>query len=75
LTRTRQERIKIYFAGPFFSEAERDWIRATGVGESEGTVVNAIIECSCDLIVRSREELMEVIKTHSGIQTVGSADV
>jgi hypothetical protein len=30
-------------------------------GESEGAVVNAMIECSCDLIVRSREELMEAV--------------
>ena len=30
-------------------------------GESEGAVVNAMIECSCDLVVRSREELMENI--------------
>ncbi|SPF43783.1 Nucleoside 2-deoxyribosyltransferase [Syntrophobacter sp. SbD1] len=29
------------------------------VGESEGAVVNAMIECSCDRIVRSREELLE----------------
>jgi nucleoside 2-deoxyribosyltransferase len=29
LTHTQRERIKIYFAGPLFSEAERDWIRAT----------------------------------------------
>ena len=153
MTHTQRERIKIYFAGPLFSEAERDWIRSTiskieslaaqhgikteiifpydlitqdeidrlganakveifsrckshlddadivialldgsqvddgtaweigyfyakkspeqkiiGIrtdfrraGESEGAVVNAMIECSCDLIVRSREELMEVV--------------
>ncbi len=30
-------------------------------GESEGAVVNARIECSCDWVVRSREELMETI--------------
>jgi nucleoside 2-deoxyribosyltransferase len=30
-------------------------------GESVGAVVNAMIECSCDWIVRSREELMERI--------------
>ena len=30
-------------------------------GESEGTVVNAMIECSCDRIVKSREELVETI--------------
>ncbi len=42
-------------------------------GESEGSVVNPMIECSCDLIVGSREELMEVIKNHTGIRTVGSA--
>jgi nucleoside 2-deoxyribosyltransferase len=30
-------------------------------GESESAVVNAMIEGACDRIVRSREELMEVI--------------
>jgi len=30
-------------------------------GESEGAVVNAMIECSCDWLVRSREELMGTI--------------
>jgi nucleoside 2-deoxyribosyltransferase len=30
-------------------------------GEGEGAVVNAMIECSCDRIVRSKEELLEVI--------------
>ncbi len=30
-------------------------------GESEGAVVNAMIESSCDKIVRSRDKLMEVI--------------
>ena len=30
-------------------------------GECEGAVVNAMIECSCDRIVRSREELLETI--------------
>jgi nucleoside 2-deoxyribosyltransferase len=30
-------------------------------GECEGAVVNPMIECSCDWIVRSREELMERI--------------
>ena len=30
-------------------------------GESAGGVVNSMIECSCDWIVRSREELMETI--------------
>jgi nucleoside 2-deoxyribosyltransferase len=30
-------------------------------GESEDAVVNAMIECSCDLIMRSREELLETI--------------
>ena len=30
-------------------------------GESEGAVVNAMIECSCDWIVRSKEELLEKI--------------
>ncbi len=30
-------------------------------GESEGALVNPMIECSCDKIVRSREELMEAI--------------
>jgi nucleoside 2-deoxyribosyltransferase len=30
-------------------------------GESEGAVVNPMIECSCDWVVRSREELMETI--------------
>ncbi|MGD0401438.1 MAG: nucleoside 2-deoxyribosyltransferase [Syntrophobacteraceae bacterium] len=30
-------------------------------GESEGAVVNAMIEGACDRIVRSREELMETI--------------
>jgi nucleoside 2-deoxyribosyltransferase len=28
-------------------------------GESEGAVVGAMIECSCDRIVRSREEVLE----------------
>jgi nucleoside 2-deoxyribosyltransferase len=28
-------------------------------GESEGAVVGAMIECSCDWIVRSREELLD----------------
>jgi len=145
--------VKIYFAGPLFSEAERDWIRATirkieslaaqrgtkteiifpydlitlsemdhlgpkakleifsrckshlddanlvialldgsqvddgtaweigyffarrspeqkiiGIrtdfrraGECEGAIVNPMIECSCDWVVRSREELMETV--------------
>ena len=30
-------------------------------GESEGSVVNAMIEGACDLIVRTREELLETI--------------
>jgi nucleoside 2-deoxyribosyltransferase len=30
-------------------------------GESKGAVVNPMIECSCDRIVRSTEELMETI--------------
>ncbi|MFZ0943433.1 MAG: nucleoside 2-deoxyribosyltransferase [Syntrophobacteraceae bacterium] len=30
-------------------------------GESEEAKVNAMIECSCDWIVRSREELLEMI--------------
>lgn len=30
-------------------------------GECEGARVNAMIECSCDWIVRSREELLETI--------------
>jgi hypothetical protein len=30
-------------------------------GESEDAIVNPMIECSCDRIVRSREELMERI--------------
>jgi nucleoside 2-deoxyribosyltransferase len=30
-------------------------------GESEGAVVNAMIECSCDWIVRSRKELMGAV--------------
>jgi nucleoside 2-deoxyribosyltransferase len=30
-------------------------------GESEGAVVNVMIECACDWVVRSREELMEVV--------------
>jgi nucleoside 2-deoxyribosyltransferase len=30
-------------------------------GESQGAVVNAMIEAACDLVVRSREELMERI--------------
>ncbi len=29
-------------------------------GESEGAVVNAMIECSCDWVVRSSEELAEL---------------
>jgi nucleoside 2-deoxyribosyltransferase len=32
-------------------------------GESKGAVVNAMIECSCDLIVRSKEELLEKISS------------
>ena len=145
--------MKIYFAGPLFSEAERDWIRATieqietlaakreakveiifpydlikqeevdvlgvnakyeifsrckshlhdvdlvialldgtqvddgtaweigyfyarklpeqtiigirtdfrNAGESRGAVINCMIECSCDRIARSREELLEMV--------------
>ena len=30
-------------------------------GESEGAIVNPMIECSCDWVVRSRDELMETI--------------
>ena len=30
-------------------------------GESEGAVVNAMIEVSCDWIVKSREELLETV--------------
>ena len=30
-------------------------------GECEGALINAMIECSCDRIVRSREELLEII--------------
>jgi nucleoside 2-deoxyribosyltransferase len=30
-------------------------------GESEGAVVNPMIECLCDMIVRSREELMGTV--------------
>jgi nucleoside 2-deoxyribosyltransferase len=30
-------------------------------GESKGAIVNPMIECSCDWIVRSKEELMEAI--------------
>lgn len=30
-------------------------------GESEGVVVNPVIECYCDWIVRSREELLEAV--------------
>ena len=30
-------------------------------GECEGASVNAMVECSCDRIVRSREELLETI--------------
>jgi hypothetical protein len=30
-------------------------------GESEGAVVNAMIEGTCDWIVRSREELLETM--------------
>jgi nucleoside 2-deoxyribosyltransferase len=30
-------------------------------GEREGAIVNPMIECSCDLIVRSRKELVEKI--------------
>ena len=29
-------------------------------GESEGAIVNPMIECSCDWVVRSREELTEL---------------
>jgi nucleoside 2-deoxyribosyltransferase len=31
------------------------------VGESECAVVNAMIECSCDRVVRSREEQLETV--------------
>ncbi|MGA2735236.1 MAG: nucleoside 2-deoxyribosyltransferase [Syntrophobacteraceae bacterium] len=30
-------------------------------GESESAVVNSMIECSCDWVVRTKEELMETI--------------
>lgn len=30
-------------------------------GESSGAVVNAMVECSCDRIVRSSEELVEIL--------------
>jgi len=30
-------------------------------GESEGSLVNAMIECSCDWIMKKREELLETI--------------
>ncbi|SPJ16174.1 Nucleoside 2-deoxyribosyltransferase [Syntrophobacter sp. SbD2] len=30
-------------------------------GECEGAIVNPMIECSCDWVVRSREELMETV--------------
>jgi len=30
-------------------------------GESEGAVVNAMIECACDWLVRTREELMDTV--------------
>ena len=30
-------------------------------GESEGAVVNPMIEAACDWVVRSREELMETV--------------
>ena len=30
-------------------------------GESDGAVVTAMIECACDRIVRSREELLETV--------------
>jgi len=30
-------------------------------GESQGAVVNAMIEGACDLVVRSREELLETV--------------
>jgi hypothetical protein len=30
-------------------------------GECEGAVVNAMIECSCDWVVRTRKELMEMV--------------
>jgi hypothetical protein len=30
-------------------------------GESSGAVVNAMIECSCDWVVRTREELLEAV--------------
>jgi nucleoside 2-deoxyribosyltransferase len=31
-------------------------------GESAGALVNSMIECACDRIVRSREELMEILE-------------
>ncbi len=30
-------------------------------GESEGSIVNAMVEVACDLVVRTRDELMEAI--------------
>ena len=31
-------------------------------GESEGAKVNAMVECSCDRVVRSMDELLQVIE-------------
>ena len=30
-------------------------------GESQGAVVNAMVEVACDMVVRSREELLKVL--------------
>jgi nucleoside 2-deoxyribosyltransferase len=42
-------------------------------GESEGAIINAVIERSCDRIVLSKDECLKVIKTYACVQTVGSA--
>jgi nucleoside 2-deoxyribosyltransferase len=42
-------------------------------GESEGAIINAVIERWCVRLVLSKDEFLKVIKTRSCIQTVGSA--
>ena len=52
----------------YFYRGRADGSRIIGIrtdfrnaGESRNSVVNAMIECSCDRIVRSSEELLEVL--------------
>jgi nucleoside 2-deoxyribosyltransferase len=52
-----------YFYAKKSAEKKIIWIRTDfrRASESEGAVVNAMIECACDWIVRSKEELLEAI--------------